>query len=180
MPDASDSAAFTALLFHSFGGPNQPADVRPFLENVTRGRGVPPERLEEVVDHYLHFGGVSPINRLNLDMIAVTLGNSSCEIGFSLKQSQLKDALDALRPLQKEYPDFALTSHANVVKLTVEGSGMALRHGVAARLFSLLAAANIRVQLITTSETKIELCIDAIDAAKAVEEIQNNLMRELR
>ena len=117
---------------------------------------------------------------VNLDMIAVTLGNSSCEIGFSLKQSQLKDALDALRPLQKEYPDFALTSHANVVKLTVEGSGMALRHGVAARLFSLLAAANIRVQLITTSETKIELCIDAIDAAKAVEEIQNNLMRELR
>ncbi|GAC57263.1 ferrochelatase [Gordonia hirsuta DSM 44140 = NBRC 16056] len=70
MPDASGGAAFTALLFHSFGGPNQPADVRPFLENVTRGRGVPPERLEEVVDHYLHFGGVSPINRLNLDMIA--------------------------------------------------------------------------------------------------------------
>lgn len=61
---------FTALLFLSFGGPNQPADVRPFLENVTRGRGVPPERLDEVVEHYLHFGGVSPINRLNEDLIA--------------------------------------------------------------------------------------------------------------
>ena len=61
---------FSALLFLSFGGPNGPADVRPFLENVTRGRGVPPERLDEVVEHYLHFGGVSPINRLNLDMIA--------------------------------------------------------------------------------------------------------------
>ncbi|MFZ2512300.1 MAG: ferrochelatase [Gordonia sp. (in: high G+C Gram-positive bacteria)] len=61
---------FTALLFLSFGGPNEPADVRPFLENVTRGRGVPPERLDEVVEHYLHFGGVSPLNRLNLEMIA--------------------------------------------------------------------------------------------------------------
>lgn len=64
------SSAFDALVFLSFGGPEQPDDVRPFLENVTRGRGVPPERLDEVVDHYLHFGGVSPLNRLNLDMIA--------------------------------------------------------------------------------------------------------------
>lgn len=62
--------SFTALLFLSFGGPNEPADVRPFLENVTRGRGVPAERLDEVVEHYLHFGGVSPLNRLNQDMIA--------------------------------------------------------------------------------------------------------------
>ncbi|MCF8606851.1 ferrochelatase [Gordonia sp. HY442] len=62
-------APFDAVLFLSFGGPDRPDDVRPFLENVTRGRGVPPERLDEVVEHYLHFGGVSPINRLNLDMI---------------------------------------------------------------------------------------------------------------
>ncbi|WP_026917900.1 ferrochelatase [Gordonia shandongensis] len=62
-------AKFDALLFLSFGGPEKPADVRPFLENVTRGRGVPAQRLDEVVEHYLHFGGVSPINRLNLDMI---------------------------------------------------------------------------------------------------------------
>lgn len=59
-----------ALLLLSFGGPEGPEDVRPFLENVTRGRGVPPERLDEVARHYLHFGGVSPINRLNRDIIA--------------------------------------------------------------------------------------------------------------
>lgn len=58
-----------ALLLLSFGGPEGPDDVRPFLENVTRGRGVPPERLDEVAQHYLHFGGVSPINRLNRDII---------------------------------------------------------------------------------------------------------------
>lgn len=51
-----------AVLVVSFGGPEQPADVRPFLENVTRGRGVPPERLDEVEAHYQSFGGRSPIN----------------------------------------------------------------------------------------------------------------------
>ncbi|MFI5775678.1 ferrochelatase [Nocardia sp. NPDC051570] len=59
-----------ALLLLSFGGPERPEDVLPFLENVTRGRGVPPERLAEVAEHYLHFGGVSPINALNRDIIA--------------------------------------------------------------------------------------------------------------
>jgi protoporphyrin/coproporphyrin ferrochelatase len=61
---------YDALLVLSFGGPEGPDDVRPFLANVTRGRGVPAERLEEVAQHYLHFGGVSPINRLNRELIA--------------------------------------------------------------------------------------------------------------
>jgi protoporphyrin/coproporphyrin ferrochelatase len=62
--------AVDALLLLSFGGPEGPADVRPFLENVTRGRGVPPERLDEVQRHYQRFGGVSPINGLNRDLAA--------------------------------------------------------------------------------------------------------------
>ena len=59
-----------ALLLLSFGGPEAPEDVRPFLENVTAGRGVPPERLDEVAEHYHHFGGVSPINAANRGLIA--------------------------------------------------------------------------------------------------------------
>ncbi|MCD0451962.1 ferrochelatase [Actinocorallia sp. API 0066] len=51
-----------ALLLVSFGGPEGPDDVMPFLENVTRGRNVPRARLAEVAEHYHHFGGVSPIN----------------------------------------------------------------------------------------------------------------------
>lgn len=61
--------SYDALLLLSFGGPEKSADVRPFLENVTRGRGVPSERLDEVERHYQHFGGVSPINRLNREII---------------------------------------------------------------------------------------------------------------
>jgi ferrochelatase len=60
---------FDAVLLLSFGGPEGPEQVRPFLQNVTRGRGVPAERLDEVAQHYLHFGGVSPINRINLALI---------------------------------------------------------------------------------------------------------------
>lgn len=54
-----------AVLLLSFGGPEGPEQVRPFLENVTRGRGVPSARLDAVAQHYLHFGGVSPINAIN-------------------------------------------------------------------------------------------------------------------
>ncbi|GFG85227.1 ferrochelatase [Mycolicibacter algericus] len=54
-----------AVLLLSFGGPEGPEQVRPFLENVTRGRNIPAERLDAVAQHYLHFGGVSPINAIN-------------------------------------------------------------------------------------------------------------------
>lgn len=58
-------APFDAILLMSFGGPEKPADVLPFLQNVTRGRGIPAERLEEVGEHYYMFGGKSPINEQN-------------------------------------------------------------------------------------------------------------------
>ena len=53
---------YDALLLIAFGGPEQPADVIPFLENVLRGRNVPRDRMLEVAEPYYHFGGVSPIN----------------------------------------------------------------------------------------------------------------------
>ena len=61
---------FDAILLVSFGGPEGPDDVLPFLENVTRGRGVPHERLLDVAHHYELFGGVSPINEQNRELIA--------------------------------------------------------------------------------------------------------------
>ncbi|MDT4996114.1 MAG: protoporphyrin/coproporphyrin ferrochelatase [Pseudonocardiales bacterium] len=56
---------YDAFLLLSFGGPESPEDVLPFLRNVTRGRGVPDQRLAEVAHHYESFGGVSPINAQN-------------------------------------------------------------------------------------------------------------------
>ena len=62
-------APYDALLLLSFGGPEGPDDVMPFLRNVTRGRGIPDERLEAVAEHYHHFGGRSPINDQNRALI---------------------------------------------------------------------------------------------------------------
>jgi len=59
------AGAFDAVLLASFGGPEGQDDVIPFLRNVTRCRGIPDERLEEVAHHYRHFDGVSPINAQN-------------------------------------------------------------------------------------------------------------------
>jgi ferrochelatase len=61
---------YDAFLLVSFGGPEGREDVIPFLENVLRGRNVPRERMLAVAEHYYHFGGVSPINRQNRDLIA--------------------------------------------------------------------------------------------------------------
>ncbi len=64
-----DPRPFDAVLLVSFGGPERPEDVVPFLENVTSGRGIPRERLAEVGQHYMLFGGKSPINELNLELL---------------------------------------------------------------------------------------------------------------
>ncbi len=62
--------AYDALVLASFGGPEGQDDVIPFLRNVTSGRGIPDERLEEVAHHYRHFGGISPINSQNRELKA--------------------------------------------------------------------------------------------------------------
>lgn len=64
MPD------YDAFLLVSFGGPEGPGDVLPFLRNVTRGRGIPEARLAAVAEHYQAFGGVSPINQQCRDLLA--------------------------------------------------------------------------------------------------------------
>jgi ferrochelatase len=61
--------SYDAILYVSFGGPEGPDDVMPFLRNVVRGRNVPEERLQGVAKHYMHFDGVSPINGQNRGVI---------------------------------------------------------------------------------------------------------------
>ncbi len=67
---ATNQEPFDSILIVSFGGPEGPDDVMPFLENVLRGKPVPRERMLEVAEHYHHFGGVSPINEQNRELIA--------------------------------------------------------------------------------------------------------------
>ena len=90
---------FDAVLLLSFGGPEGPEQVRPFLENVTRGRDVPPERLDEVAGHYLHFGGVSPINGINRALIAELQGELGLPVYFGNRnwEPYIEDAVTTMR-----------------------------------------------------------------------------------
>lgn len=64
------TSSYDAVLLVSFGGPEGPADVVPFLENVLRGKNVPQARMLTVAEHYQHFGGVSPLNAQNRSLVA--------------------------------------------------------------------------------------------------------------
>ncbi len=82
-PQTPDTGPYDALLLVSFGGPERPEDVVPFLRNVTAGRDIPDERLEEVGEHYYSFGGRSPINDQNralLTAIEADLAGNGIEL----------------------------------------------------------------------------------------------------
>jgi ferrochelatase len=87
-----------ALLVLSFGG----RDVRPFLENVVRGRGVPPERLDAVEEHYQHFGGVSPLNARNREIIAAVRERIELPVYFGNRNWH--PMVEARRPDRSDSP----------------------------------------------------------------------------
>jgi ferrochelatase len=78
-----DTPPVDAVLVLSFGGPEHPDDVMPFLRNVTRGRNVPDDRLAEVAEQYAMFGGRSPINEHGWRLVAA-LETQLVEHGFRL------------------------------------------------------------------------------------------------
>ncbi len=107
-----------------------------------------------------------------VDMISMTTPTgTSAEVSFSLPKSQLATSLNALNVLRERYAGTQIHALDNITKITVEGPGMALRHGVAAILFSTLGAAQVCIELVTTSETKISFCVRNCDVAAALDAI---------
>lgn len=93
------NSSYDALVVVSFGGPEKPEDVMPFLQNVTRGRNIPRERLLEVAEHYYHFGGRSPINDQNRDLIEALRQRTSLPIYWGNRNwhPMLPDTLRQMR-----------------------------------------------------------------------------------
>jgi len=101
-----EGVGYDALILVSFGGPEGPDDVMPFLRNVVRGRGVPDERLAAVAEHYHHFDGVSPINaqcrellaalRPELDAAGIGSGMIRIAVGIEHPDDLLADLAQAL------------------------------------------------------------------------------------
>ena len=113
------------------------------------------------------FGTIADSN-VFVDMISMTAPGGSGDVSFSLPRNQLATALNALKSLRSRYPGMDVYAVDNITKLTVEGPGMALRHGIAGQLFAVLAESNVSIELVTTSETKISCCVKNSDVAIAL------------
>jgi len=104
---------YDAILFLSFGGPEGPDDVMPFLRNVVRGRNVPDERLQSVAKHYMHFGGVSPINQQNRDVISalqIELATNDIDLPVYFGNRNWQPMLaDTMRQMQQDGVQRVLT-----------------------------------------------------------------------
>lgn len=85
-----------AVLLIAFGGPTRPEEIRPFLQNVTRGRRIPPERLESVAHHYELLGGKSPMNELTFrqaDGLRRELGATPVYVGMRNWEPYIADTI---------------------------------------------------------------------------------------
>ena len=108
-----------------------------------------------------------------VDMIACSEPDEqSLSIGFSLNEGALSEALNAINELTRNGYGCDIRTRTDLTKLTLEGTGMALQHGVAAQLFSTLRKENIHIWLITTSETRIEFCVESVHALRAADAVR--------
>lgn len=160
--DMKDIVTEANLLTHLYTVPDQAAIT---LSGLPNQAGV----LDAVFSHIAQAG-------VNVDMISlVTTAHAGNTLSFSLNQGQLTGALAAIEPLKAAYPSLQAETITGLVKLTVSGSGMPYRHGVAATLFEVLAAAGINVMLVTTSETKIAYCVKADQVQPALTAMSEKL-----
>ena len=107
--------SYDAVLIVSFGGPEGPEDVIPFLENVLRGRNVPRERLEEVAGHYLRFGGVSPLNEQNRRNVAAQLDFTFRRADEETLRTALTAAGETLSRFVTRLPESTMVTDAKVL-----------------------------------------------------------------
>ena len=113
---------------------------------------------------------------VGVDMISYVPSYSSRSLGFTVDRRQLSDATNALMPLIAR-EGLNIRTESDALKLVVEGPGMARRTGVAADVFDVLSASRIDLLLVTTGETKIEVCVPASQGGLATEEIERNFCK---
>ncbi len=134
-------------------------DAMVTLNNVPDDTGVVAQILQSIAHE-----------NINIDMISQTTPlDGKLNISFTLPQKDLDKAIETINDLQASMPTIHINIYDQIVKLSVEGMGMASQPGVAARIFGSMAKQDIRIKAITTSETKISYIIHQRDEKKALE-----------
>lgn len=109
-------------------------------------------------------------HNINVDLISQTTPvDGKFDLSFTLPRKDFNKAMEVLDGLKASLPGTSIDAYQDIVKLSVEGAGMAHQPGIAARAFGTMAHQNIRVLSITTSETKISFIIHPLDEIKALE-----------
>ena len=112
--------------------------------------------------------------KINVDIILQSVGrNNTKDIAFTVPQSQVKQAVEALKTNPTVMHASSITHDENVSKVSIVGAGMETHPGVAAKMFEALFDANINIQMISTSEIKISVLIAQEDADRAVSAVHN-------
>lgn len=116
---------------------------------------------------------------INIDIILQSVGrNGTKDISFTTSQANLKETIAILDPYVELVGATNVVYDENVAKVSVVGAGMETHPGVAAEMFEALFEANINIQMIATSEIKISVLIDRVDADKAVTAVHNKFFSE--
>jgi ferrochelatase len=182
-PYLQDVGVTHALLLVSFGGPEGPDDVVPFLTNVTRGRGIPTERLEEVGRHYLEFfGGVSPINAQCRALVTsleaaqdrpVYWGNRNWHpfLADTLAQMRADGVTDAFAIVTSAFPSYAgcRQYQEDIARAQVDGAPRVdkLRHYYCEDGFINAQARNVAAQLEGLRQPRLVFTAHSIPLAMA-------------
>lgn len=135
---------------------------------VVRGVAVDKDQVKVIVSNILDkpgsaakvFRALADANVM-VDMIVQNVGRHGvANLTFTVPQTDTHRAVKALEPVLAEVGGGQVAVHEHIAKLSVVGVGMKTHSGVAATLFQALAAANINIELITTSEIKISVVVD--------------------
>lgn len=112
--------------------------------------------------------------KINVDIILQTFSvGGKKDISFTVTKEDREQAMDLLKSIQKDYGIHELRYDEDVAKVSIVGSGMQSNPGVAATLFDALSSADVNIQLISTSEIKISVLIQASASKRAINAIHS-------
>ncbi len=115
--------------------------------------------------------------KVNVDIILQSVGRDGTkDITFTVSKEQRNDAVEAIENLKESFEYKHLTCNDDVAKVSIVGAGMESNPGVASKMFEALYDADINIQMISTSEIKVSVLIDAKYADRAVQAIHDKLI----
>ena len=116
---------------------------------------------------------------INVDIILQSVGRDGTkDMTFTVPRADGEAAVEALREYAEQVGAKSLTYDTNTAKISIVGAGMETHEGVASKMFEALSEVNVNIQMISTSEIKVSVLIDAADADRALAAVHAKFFEE--